>query len=94
MKSCHPADISRYALGIWGANEELFERIESEVRSKAKDAYMWAMPPISWPLSLDTRIEGLVGALEPVLPRRTKKNKRKAKRKMLKMPWRRGGEDG
>lgn len=73
VRSQHPADMSRYAIGVWGATEEIYQGIERSIHSKAPDAYMWRMPPIMWPLQLSEVPEGIEGALEPVLPRRREK---------------------
>lgn len=69
MASQAPADINRYALGIWGATSELYADLRDAILEKAPDAYIWAMPPLSWPLALAEIPEGVAGALEPVLPR-------------------------
>lgn len=69
-----PADVNRCAMATWGADDEIFEQVAQRIRRLAPDAYLWQMPPVMWPLSLSERIDGCVGALSPVLPKkRTRK---------------------
>lgn len=96
MRSQHPADIGKYAIAVWGTTEELFGKLEESIRSKAPDAYVWRMEPLAWPLSLDHVPAGFAEALEPVLPRPTKRAPAEGRDRPRKLPWARkgGGSDG
>lgn len=69
MASQTPADINRYAIGIWGTTPDLYADLSASIKQQAPDAYIWAMPPLAWPLALAEIPDGVCGALAPVLPR-------------------------
>lgn len=96
MASQHPADVNRYAIGIWGTTEELFANLTASIHAKAPETCVWRMEPLAWPLSLDRIPEGFEDALEPVLPRSTKRKPAEVQpRAPKRFPWVRkeGGAD-
>ena len=63
------ADLERYAIGVWGATDELFAMLRDKFREKAPQVFMWNVEVYRWPLSLGTMTADIVEALRPVLPR-------------------------
>lgn len=72
MASQEPADINKYAIGIWGTTQELFESLSNAIYKKSPDVYLWSAEAVQWPLSLSKIPTGIAEALEPVLPRDVK----------------------
>ena len=69
FESQERADLERYAIGVWGATDELFEMIRAKFREKAPDVFMWNVEVYRWPLSLGRVSPDIVEVLRPVLPR-------------------------
>lgn len=63
------ADLERYAIGVWGATDGIFEMLRAKVREKAPDVFMWNVDVYRWPLSLGELSADIVEVLRPVLPR-------------------------
>lgn len=63
------ADLERYAIGVWGATDELFEMIKSKFHEKSNDIFLWNVEVYRWPLSLGKITPDIVEVLRPVLPR-------------------------
>lgn len=63
------ADLERYAIGVWGATDELFDMLRAKFREKAPDVFMWNVDVYRWPLSLGELSADIVEVLRPVLPR-------------------------
>ena len=69
FESRSAADLERYAIGVWGATDELFEMIRAKFREKAPEVFMWNVAVYRWPLSLGRLDRDMVEVLRPVLPR-------------------------
>ena len=69
FESQSAADLERYAIGVWGATDELFAMLEDKFLSKAPQAFLWNVAVYRWPLSLGEMTPDIVEVLRPVLPR-------------------------
>ena len=69
FESQSASDLERYAIGVWGATDELFAMVRDKFAEKAPEVFMWNVEVYRWPLSLGKLTPDIVEVLRPVLPR-------------------------
>jgi len=69
FESRSAAELERYAIGVWGATDQLFALLQAKFRQKAPEVFMWNVDVYRWPLSLNEVSPAIVEVLRPVLPR-------------------------